>query len=158
MKLGDLLSLSEIFTDVQAKDKGEALNLLVDLLITAGRLRLDQRKTVTDALLARERVASTGLGDGVALPHATVDGLDEVVAALAISPEGIPFESQDGLPASLLVLLLVPRKSFQVHIKTLSGVARLLHSGDMREALRNARTPQEVLDILQEEEKAHPPE
>ena len=153
MKLGDVISLGDIFTDVQAKDKWEALNLLVDLLIASRRLRQDQRKTVIDALFARERVASTGLGDGVALPHATVEGLNEAVAALAIAPEGIPFESQDGLPARVLVLLLVPRRSFQGHIQTLAGVARLLQSGDMREALRHARTPQEVLDILQEEEK-----
>jgi mannitol/fructose-specific phosphotransferase system IIA component (Ntr-type) len=74
VRLCDLLSQDEVFTDIQAKDKWEGLGQLLDLLIAANRLRLDQRKAIYDALAARERIASTGLGEGIALPHATVDG------------------------------------------------------------------------------------
>ena len=156
MKLGDLLGEDRIFTDLQAKDKWDALAQLVDLLIAAGHLRPELRKPVLGALVARERVSSTGLGEGVALPHATIDGSDEVIAAIGVAPEGIPFESSDALPARLLVLLLVPRKSIQLHIKTLAGVAKLLQSREMREAVRHSRTPREILDILREEEDSDP--
>jgi mannitol/fructose-specific phosphotransferase system IIA component (Ntr-type) len=156
VKLGDLLKEGQIVTGFQARDKWEAITRLVDLLISQGRLAAEQRDGVYGALTARERVASTGMEHGVAIPHASVDGVDDAVAALAIAPEGVSFQSADGRPARLVILLVIPRNAVQKHIRTLAGIARLLQYEEMRDALTGARSAREALQIIREEEKKDP--
>src|ERR1043165_7439916 len=156
MKIGDLLKEGQIATGFQAKDKWEAITKLVDLLIAQGRLKAEQREPAYAALAAREKVASTGMEHGAATPHASVDGVEDALAALAIAPEGIPFQSADGQPARLLILLVIPRKAVQKHIRTLAGIARLLQYEEMRDALTNARSPREALQVIREEEQKDP--
>jgi PTS system fructose-specific IIA component len=156
VKLGDLLKEGQIVTGFQARDKWEAITRLVDLLISQGRLKAEQREGVYGALIARERVASTGMEHGVAIPHASVDGVDDALAALAIAPEGISFQSADGRPARLVILLVIPRKAVQKHIRTLAGIARLLQYEEMRDALTGTRSAREALQIIREEEKKDP--
>jgi mannitol/fructose-specific phosphotransferase system IIA component (Ntr-type) len=155
VKLGDLLKEGQIVTGFQARDKWEAITKMVDLLISQGRLKADQRDAVYGALAARERVASTGMEHGVAIPHASVDGVDDALAALAIS-DGISFQSADGYPARLVILLVIPRKAVQKHIRTLAGIARLLQYEEMRDALTRARSAREVLQVIREEEQKDP--
>lgn len=156
MKLGDLLKEGQIATGFQARDKWEAITKIVDLLIAQGRIRTEQRDSVYGALAAREKVASTGMEHGVAIPHASVDGVDEAVAALAVAPDGIPFQSADGRPARLVILLVIPRKAVQKHIRTLAGIARLLQYEEMRDALTRARSAREALQVIREEEQKDP--
>lgn len=156
MKIGDLLKEGLVATEFQARDKWEAIRKLVDLLIAQGRLKADQGETVYDALAAREKVASTGMEHGVAIPHASVDGVEEALAALAISPQGIPFQSADGGPARLVILLVIPRNAVQKHIRTLAGIARLLQYEEMRDALTGVRSAREALQVIREEEKKDP--
>jgi mannitol/fructose-specific phosphotransferase system IIA component (Ntr-type) len=156
MKIGDLLKEGQIATGFSARDKWEAITKLVDLLISQGRLKAEHRETVYAALAAREKVASTGMEHGVAIPHASVDGVDDAQAALAIAPEGVPFQSADGRPARLVILLIIPRKAVQKHIRTLAGIARLLQYEEMRDALTNSRSAREALQIIREEEKKDP--
>lgn len=153
MKLGDLLKEGQIATGFAARDKWDTIRQLVDLLVAQGRLKSDQSEAVLAALVAREKVASTGMEHGVAIPHASVDGIEEALAALAISPEGIPFQSADGRPARLVILLVIPRRSVQKHIRTLAGIARLLQYEEMREALTRSRSPREALQVIKEEEQ-----
>lgn len=156
MKLGDLLKEGQIATGFQSKDKWEAITKMVDLLIAQNRLKPEHREAVYGALVAREKVASTGMENGVAIPHASVDGIEDALAALAISPSGIPFQSADGQPARLLILLVIPRKAVQKHIRTLAGIAKLLQYEEMRDALTNARSPREALQVIREEEQKDP--
>jgi PTS system nitrogen regulatory IIA component len=156
VKLGDLLKEGQIATGFQARDKWEAIDKIVDLIIAQGRLKADQRDAVIAALVAREKVASTGMEHGVAIPHASVDGVEDAVAGLAIAPEGIPFQSADGRPASLVILLVIPRKVVQKHIRTLAGIARLLQYEEMRDALTGARSAREALQVIREEEQKDP--
>ena len=156
MKLGDLLKEGQIATGFQARDKWEAITKMVDLLISQGRLKAEQRDAVYGALAARERVASTGMEHGVAIPHASVDGVDDALAALAIAPDGISFQSADGRPARLVILLVIPRNAVQKHIRTLAGIARLLQYEEMRDALTRARSAREALQIIREEESKDP--
>lgn len=153
MKLAETLGEDLILTDFLAKDKWDALGKLVDLVIAQGRLAADHRRKVLDALVAREKIASTGMENGVALPHATVDVLEEAVLALAISPAGIPFQSADGRPARLIVLLVIPRKAVKMNSQTLARIARLLNYEETREALARARSPREAHQIIREEEQ-----
>ena len=156
MKLGDLLKEGQIATGFQARDKWEAITKMVDLLISQGRLKADQKEAVYGALAARENIASTGMEHGVAIPHASVDGVDDALAALAISSDGVSFQSADGRPARLLILLVIPRKAVQKHIRTLAGIARLLQYEEMRDALTRARSAREALQIIREEEQKDP--
>ena len=110
---------------------------------------------ISAEILKREELGSTGLGSGVAIPHASVDGIEDALAALAISP-GIPFQSADGQPARLIILLVIPRKAVQKHIRTLAGIAKLLQYEEMRDALTNARSPREALQVIREEEQKDP--
>jgi PTS system nitrogen regulatory IIA component len=93
------------------------------------------RSTVTDNLFARERLGSTGLGEGVAIPHGRIKGLKQPLAAFVRLEEAIPFESPDGQPVSLLIFLLVPEQATQQHLEILSEIAQLLSDRDTREAL-----------------------
>jgi mannitol/fructose-specific phosphotransferase system IIA component (Ntr-type) len=156
MKLGDLLKEGQILTGFESRDKWEAITKMVDLLIAQNRLKPEHRDAVYGALAAREKIASTGMEHGVAIPHASVDGVEDALAALAMSPAGIPFQSADGQPARIIILLIIPRKSVQKHIRTLAGVARLLQYEEMRDALTNARSPREALQVIREEEQKDP--
>ncbi len=136
----------------RARDKWEAIGKILDALAACGRLPADRRRAVHDALVARENVSSTGMEHGVALPHASVDGIEEAVGALAVAPEGVPFRSADGQPARLITLLAIPREAVQLHIRTLAGIARVLSSEETREALVRAATPRDVLRVIREKE------
>jgi mannitol/fructose-specific phosphotransferase system IIA component (Ntr-type) len=156
VKLGDLLKEGQIATGFQSKDKWDAIATMVDLLVAQNRLKPEHRGAVIEALTAREKVASTGMENGVAIPHASVDGIEDALAALAVSPAGIPFQSADGQPARLIILLVIPRKAVQKHIRTLAGIAKLLQYEEMRDALTNARSPREALQVIREEEQKDP--
>lgn len=152
MKLSELLGEENVLLDFKARDKWEAIERLVETLVTNGRIKPNHRRQVLDALVARENVASTGMGLGIAIPHAWTDLLDTGVAAVGISPAGIPFQSADGTPATLIILLVSPRHSAQKHVRTLAAIARLLNYEEMRTALLNAKTPAEVVRVVKEEE------
>ena len=156
MKFSELLSEEVILLNFSAEDKWEAIDRMLDRLEQLGRLLPGQRTPVRDALVARENIASTGLEHGVALPHATVDVLDKPVAVLAISPEGVPFQSSDGKPARLTVLIVIPRRTRGKYVRTLAGIARILNYEEMRDALSAVKSPGEALRIIEGEEAKEP--
>ena len=139
---------------MEAVDKWEAIEELVDHLISAHELRLTNRQEVIDSLFARERSLSTGLEHGLAVPHGSVDSVSDVLAAIGISKRGIPFESLDGKPARLIVLLVIPKGAFQRHVRTLAGIARLALNQELRERILNADSEQEVMDVIFDLESA----
>lgn len=108
------------------EDKWALLDLFVDHLVNHGRLPEDQKQAAKDALLAREKSVSTGMEQGIAVPHATLDGLTELIAGIAIFPEGLDFQSLDGSPANIVVFLLVPSAEKLAHVRTLTEIARRL--------------------------------
>ncbi|HXG60713.1 MAG TPA: PTS sugar transporter subunit IIA [Planctomycetota bacterium] len=152
MKLSDLLRENQIVLGFQARDKEETIVRLVDALVAGARLPRERRDAALDALRARERLASTGLENGIAFPHAAVDGLREPAAALAVAPRGVPFESVDGRPARLIVLLTIPRPSTRTHLRALAAAAKLLSLEAFRAALLDARTPGEALQAVRAHE------
>ncbi len=155
MKLSELLSESTVLVDLRSKDKWGAIDALIDAAVAGGKVAPTARRAVMEALVARENIASTGMEHGIAIPHATVDVLDDAVGALGVSATGIPFQSTDGQPARLVVLLVIPRKIIHRHIQTIAGVARLFSYDSLRDSLLQARTPAEVLaKIKAEEERA----
>ncbi|HXX95292.1 MAG TPA: PTS sugar transporter subunit IIA [Planctomycetota bacterium] len=152
MKLADLLKEGQIQVDLSARDKWEALTRLLDLLIAQGRLKEEARPAAYQALVAREKVSSTGMEFGVALPHASLEGLEQPLAALGLSPQGVPFQSPDGQASRIIVLLLIPHRDRLKHTPTLASIARLLQYEETREALTRARSAREAMQVVKDED------
>ena len=107
------------------------------------------RVKVFDSLFARERLGSTGLGEGIAIPHGRIKGLKEAVAALVRLDEPVAFDAPDGKPVNLLLFLLVPEQATQQHLEILSDVAEMLSDRTMRETLLTATDPQALHQALE---------
>lgn len=152
MLLGEILRPGLVKIGMEAQDKFEAIEELVDVLVDAHEIPLSLRDAVVEAVNDRERSMSTGMEHGVALPHGSLSGLDAIVGAIGISKKGIPFESLDGEPARILILLVLPRDNFQGHVRTLAGIAHLLGNANLRDALVRAPSEQAALDIIEREE------
>ena len=152
MKLSEFVRSELIKVDLKAQDKWDAITQLVDLMVEAKEVEPENRSDVIDAVFDRERSMSTGMERGIAIPHANSSVIDEVVGAIGISKTGIPFESLDGQPADLIVVLVIPKDKFQRHVRTLAGIARLFNHDQMTSALRNAGSAEEVMNIIRTEE------
>ena len=120
MLLGELLHEGVLKTGMEARDKHEAIDELADLLVESHEIPLSLRDHVVEAIMNREKTMSTGMENGIALPHGASDKVSDIIAALGIAPDGIPFESLDGQPAKIIVLLILPRQEFQAHVRTLA--------------------------------------
>ncbi len=152
MKFGEMLNDDLVLLGFAARDKWEAIDALVGRLVEKGRLKPELRKAAVDALVAREKMASTAVDYGIALPHAKIDGIGETLAVLAVSKAGVPFLAADGKPSTILVLLLIPLQAQAQHVKTLSNIARLLGFEEVRTGLTNAKSEREALEVIRTEE------
>jgi mannitol/fructose-specific phosphotransferase system IIA component (Ntr-type) len=151
--LSELLQEDVVKIGLQATNKREAIEELVDVLVAAHEIRLGDRAQVIDAVLTRERSASTGLKYGLAVPHGAVECVQEIVAVLGTSRAGIPFESVDNEPARLLVLLVIPKNTYPRHVRTLAGVARLATDVELRTRLLEAVDPAQIIAAIDELER-----
>lgn len=143
--LGDLIAPEAILPRVIATSRRHALQALCETLArTAGV----NERSVFDAILLRERNKGTGVGDGVAIPHAHAAGLSKPVAAFARLDPAQDFEANDGRPADLVVMLLTPPERSGDHLKALARISRLLRRADMREKLRAARSVDELYALI----------
>lgn len=149
MRLSDLLAPDRIEPALRVADKPAALDALAALLARGA----DGISTEVIARVLREReaLASTGVGDEVAIPHGKVAGLSRVVAAMALAPEGVHFDSIDRRPVKILVAILAPERSASDHLRALARCSRLLRDARIRERLIAARTVDEVLEIVRED-------
>lgn len=155
MRLTEILREDIIKVNLDATNKWEAIQELVDLLISAHELRLADRNEIIDSVFARERSLSTGLEHGIAVPHTVVNCVEDVIGALGISQKGIPFESRDEKPAKLVILLLIPQGAFQRHVRTLAGIARLGVNPELRNQLFDAKSAADVMDVLIRADSLH---
>jgi mannitol/fructose-specific phosphotransferase system IIA component (Ntr-type) len=152
MLLGEILHPETVKFRMEAQDKHEAIDELVDLLVEAHEVALSQRDHIVDVVMQREKTMSTGMENGIALPHGSSDRIDHIIGAMGLAPEGIPFDSLDGKPAQLIILLVMPRNNFQGHVRTLAGVAHLLGNDDARKALLAAKSAEGVVEVIESEE------
>jgi len=149
MKLSELLVPELVVVPMEAEDKWQAIAELARVPARAGRYGDSFVATVEQALTARERSMTTGMQNGIAIPHAAVDGIDELIPVLALSQRGIPFDTLDGRPAQILVCLIIPRAKKLLHIKTLAEIARLLSRPEVRQRLVGCSSAREVVEALQ---------
>jgi mannitol/fructose-specific phosphotransferase system IIA component (Ntr-type) len=138
MTLGDIIKPDNIIPELQASDRWEAIDELVDRLVASGDLDETQRGPVLAAVRKREDSMSTGIGFGIGIPHASSDVLRQLVAAFGRSKAGVEFDALDAQPVSLVVLFLVPQGEFQPHLHTLATIAKMLHRREVRQELEEA--------------------
>ncbi len=151
MDLGDILSPEQILPDMKAPTRWEAIDELIQQLITSGKIKPEHRESITAVVKKRETSMSTGIGFGVGIPHASTDLIGEVVGALGRSKKGINFDSLDNQPVTLSVLFLVPQGQFQKHLHTLAKIAKLLHKKEFRQELEAAHDAKAMYDIIKRE-------
>lgn len=151
MKVLDFLELDSVTTDLKSQTKQDAISELCGLLKVNGRIV--DADAVKVSLLEREKLGSTGIGQGIAIPHAKCQAIERVVAALGVSKKGIDFDSLDGEPVYLIFLLVAPPDSSGLHLKALARISRLLKDKFFRQALREAKSSDEIQKIIKEEDE-----
>jgi mannitol/fructose-specific phosphotransferase system IIA component (Ntr-type) len=150
MQLGTLLSEDRIIPEMAATERWTAIVELIDLLVGKGQVKPEDRESVLAALRAREETMSTGIGFGIAIPHASSDRVTQVVAAFGRSSKGIEFDALDNAPVRFIVLFIVPKDQFQTHLRTLAAIAKFLNDRAVRDRLAQAATTPEILDIFRD--------
>ena len=153
MDLGDILSNEQIITDLQAADRWQAIEELINNLVTTGKIKPENKAAIAAVVKKRETSMSTGIGFGIGIPHASTDLIAEVVGALGRSKTGVQFDSLDNQPVNLVMLFLVPQGQFQKHLHTLANIAKLLHRAEFRQALEHAPDAESMLKIIREHGK-----
>lgn len=151
MKISDILGTDVIAVKLDTTDKDDAIKKVIDLAAKSGKI-LDKEK-VSRTIFEREKLVSTGVGKGFAIPHGKTDSISDVVAAFAITKEPIDFDSIDGEPVRYIFLLIGKENLLNTHIKLLSRISRLMNKDEFRDKLLEAASPEEVLSIFKEEEK-----
>jgi mannitol/fructose-specific phosphotransferase system IIA component (Ntr-type) len=151
MELGDILSKDQIITDLQATNRWEAIDELINNLITTGKIKPENHDAISAVVKKRESSMSTGIGFGIGIPHASTDLIYEVVGSLGRSKRGVNFDSLDNQPVTLVMLFLVPQGQFQKHLHTLANIAKLLHKAEFRQALEQAPDGEAMLRIINDQ-------
>lgn len=150
MRIADYASDDLIATGLDAQTKDDLLRQMVGLLVRGGRLQ--QSDALMGELLKREQVMSTGIGGGIALPHALSDDLAQLHLVFAHTREPIDFEALDSQPVDLIFMLVGPKASGNMYVKLLARVSRLLQSEEFKSRLRGAATPEVILEVFRAEE------
>ncbi len=151
LRVVDFLSPAAVTVDLQATSKKAVLEELVGLLAKDGKIK--DAKAAVDILMERERLGSTGIGQGIAIPHAKTDQTSDVIAAFGLSRRGVQFESLDGEPVYIFFLLVAPPTAASLHLKALARISRLLKDKFFRQSLREVRDAAEALKIIREEDR-----
>jgi PTS system nitrogen regulatory IIA component len=151
MLLSELLTPEAVSHRVRAVTKRDVMAELVELLERGHGV--DSHGEILDRVLRREAVMTTGIGNGVAIPHGKAKSVDRMVAACAVSPQGVDFESVDSQPVHTLILLVSPENVGTPHVKVLANISRLLKEESVRQGLRDADSPAAVLAAIQAAER-----
>lgn len=150
MVLTQILELACIKVPLQGKDKEAIIAELVDSLDANGVLT--DKDSVMQAVLMREQTRSTGIGSGIAIPHGKCKGVSDLVMAMGVSPGGVDFQSIDGKPVHIVVLLASPLDKTGPHIQALARISRLLLDEEFKNSLQNAATAEEVYELISNKE------
>lgn len=151
MKITEILSKSAVKIDIESVEKEDVLKELVDVLDAVKNV--GDKKSIVKALIERENLGSTGIGQGIAIPHGKTDNVDELTAVLGISRKGVNFESLDGELVYILFLLVAPKDSAGPHLKALAQISRLLRDSFFCDLLKRCKSAEEVYELIRKEEE-----
>lgn len=146
MNLRKALTPDAICLDLKGEDKDSILEEMVDLLVATGMVK--DRDGALKAINERERKMSTGMQNGIAIPHAKCEMVEGLIAALGIRKEGVDFSSLDGQPAQIIIMTLSPTKRAGPHIQFLAEISRVLNNPETRQQVLDAASPEQVLSLL----------
>ena len=150
-QITEFITIEAIDLDMKATNKTEAILELTRLLEKTGKL--DSFDKTLEALKDREKLGSTGIGKGVAIPHAKTEFAKDLVIAFGISKQGVNFNAVDDEKVNIFFAFASPLKNSQTYLKILARISRLIRNDDFRDKLLSAKTPQEILDFIDFEEK-----
>ncbi len=151
MKIGTILRPENVLLDIQASTKKDILTVLAGPIAKANGIDLGE---MVNVLLNREKLGSTGIGEGVAIPHGKVSGLPSIAASIGISPEGLKFDALDGKPCHIFFLLVAPNDSISGHLKALARASMLLKDPEMRSRMLAAATTEDLFNIIMDRDQA----
>jgi nitrogen PTS system EIIA component len=151
MEIKDFLNPKAISVDLKATTKEAVIKELLGILSEAAGIKNDDK--LFKVLMDREALGSTGIGQGIGIPHGKTNTAKKLVGAFGISKTGVDFDSLDGEPSHIFFLLLAPEDSAGPHLKALAKISRLLKDKFFRERLMKAATKKEVVDLIDEEEQ-----
>ena len=154
MQMDQIFKIGFLTENMLAKTKTEALEELVNALIKGG-LKLDSAKVI-EVLQQREKLGSTGIGDGLAIPHGKIPSLDEIVVAFGRSKKGVDFDSLDGKPVHIFFLLLAPENSVGQHLKALARISKMLKKANFRQKLIETDSKSDLYKLIIEQNETCP--
>jgi len=150
MNIFSLLDSQTVFPDLEVNDKAEILDTLVSSL--KGKVSNGEIERIRTAVVEREKIMSTGVGKGLAIPHGKTPGIEETFAAFAILNDPVEYEAIDDEPVNMVFLLVGPQSSNSLHIKLLSRISRLMNNSDFRDRLRECSSADEIIACFKDEE------
>ncbi|MFA3782695.1 PTS sugar transporter subunit IIA [Melioribacteraceae bacterium 4301-Me] len=153
MKICEILRKENIIASMKGRTKEEVINELIDLFNEDERV--NNLEQVRNAVLEREKIMSTGVGKGFAIPHAKTDGVNEIIAAFGKLDNPIDFKALDDQPVSLIFLLVGKENLVGPHIKLLSRISRMMNKDEFRQSLLKAKSDEEIYKLFEEEEKQY---
>lgn len=146
MKLSDILEKNNLIPELKARDKKRAIEELTEAIVNS--MPVLDKDSLIRILLERESLGSTGIGDGVAIPHGKFHGISELIISFGRSLKGLDFESMDGQPVYLFFLLVAPEDSASVHLEALAKLAKMLKDSAFRKKLMEASTKEDLYKII----------
>ena len=149
MRLIDLMDKTAVIPDLKGREKREVLTEFGAAMAPSVGMKPEE---VVRVLVDREKLGSTGIGDGVAIPHGKIAGLNGLHVGFARSTAGVDFEAMDGAPTHLFFILIAAEESVGEHLKTLARISRLLKESVLRARLMKVQTKEEILSVIEEED------
>ena len=153
MKITDILNESVVRINLPGATKEEVINAMIELAGT--QKQVTDKERMRTAILEREKIMSTGVGSGFAIPHGKTDAVNDIVAAFAVTAQAIDYQSLDDQPVRLVFLLVGRDNMVGPHIKLLSRISRLMNKEEFRKRLLDLKSPREILDAFRQEEATY---
>lgn len=155
MKFADFICREAVNADLNADDKESVIREMVASLLEAKQIKEDESDSIVKAILKREELGSTGIGRGVAVPHTKHPSVDRLIGAVAVSHTGVDFDSLDGEQVQLFFLLVSPPDRPGDHLRALENISRQLRNDTFCRFLKLSKTPQDILQNLDDADNNH---
>ena len=154
MDILDYLNNESIILVLKQKNKKNTILGIIDHLIEKGKIAKENKKEISKDIFKREEMGSTAIGNHIAFPHARTNSVKDIIICVGISKEGIDFDSLDQEPVNVVALLLSNQKEAGLHLKMLAFLARMLRDKYLVQRLKNAKTKEEVIGLLDKQQQA----
>ncbi len=153
MSIMGFLDENAVTTEIKSQQKEDVIRELVELLVKSGSIKEKDVSRLVQTLMKRESLGSTGIGQGVAIPHGKCDCVGKLIAAFGVSRAGLKFDALDGEPVYLFFLLVAPEDSAGPHLKALARISRLLKDKHFRDSLKSAKDDKALARLIREEDE-----